>query len=311
MARRVLVLHGPLLSLDVVLGRKLSDLDAELMRRAKELGLEVESFHANSEAALVEALLERRDGLGGVIINPSSLAPVAFTLADAVEALGLRCIEVQLHHEAKARGRSALKRVVDRQLHGQGVEGYFKALAALAKDDDAPGKPAAEALEPAQDPATDRDDAEDAHEEADEPADPPGASVSGMGARGKTIGRKKSAAAATEAAPKGKSIGRRHPEAPAAGGKSIGRTEPRPAARLAPGALTRALVRDQLTARLGKKLEPEEFARWARTQWLALQHGAATEPGQKELLEDVLLMLSTSAKASDHVLLSYAAKLGA
>lgn len=293
MARRVLVLHGPLLSLDVVLGRKLSDLDDELARRGRELGLEVETFHASGEAALVDALLERRAGLHGVVVNPSSLAPVAFTLADAVEALGLRCIEVQLHHEAKARGRSALKRVVDRQLHGQGVEGYFKALAALAKDEAAP--------------PTERAATEDAATgEAEEP-DSSDATAPASDARGKTIGRKKPAPAATDAAPKGKTIGRKQPQAQAPAGKSIGRAE----ATLAPGALTRAMVREQLTARLGKKVAPDEFARWARTQWLALQHGAATEPGQKELLEDVLLMLSTSTKASDHVLLSYAAKLGA
>lgn len=298
MARRVLVLHGPLLSLDVVLGRKLADLDGELVRRGRALDLEVETFHATGEAALVDALLERRAGLHGVVVNPSSLAPTAFSLADAVEALNLRCIEVQLHHESKSRGRSALKRVVDRQLHGQGVEGYFKALAALAKD---------EAPQAQRDEAR-PDTADEAPESAEHDDASPGSSTSD--ARGKTIGRKKAAAAASDAQPKGKTIGRKQPEAQPAG-KSIGRAEANPTAALVPGALTRAMVREQLTARLGKKVAPDEFARWARTQWLALQHGAATEPGQKELLEDVLLMLSTSAKASDHVLLSYAAKLGA
>lgn len=310
MARRVLVLHGPLLSLDVVLGRKLSDLDDELARRGRELGLEVETFHASGEAALVDALLERRSGLHGLIVNPSSLAPVAFALADAVEALGLRCVEVQLHHEAKARGRSALKRVVDRQLHGQGVEGYFKALAALAKDEPAPPTERAEdATTGEAEGDAEQSSSSEATGDVDESSSTDAAG-SARDARGKTIGRKKPAPAATDAAPKGKTIGRKSPQPQAPAGKSIGRAEAT-MGTLAPGALTRAMVREQLTARLGKKVAPDEFARWARTQWLALQHGAATEPGQKELLEDVLLMLSTSTKASDHVLLSYAAKLGA
>lgn len=327
MARRVLVLHGPTLTLEAALGRKLSDLDEELVRRGKALDLEVETFQANGEAALVDVLLAKREGLHGVIVNPASLAPIAFALADTLEVLGVRCIEVQLHHESKARGRSALRRIVDRQLHGQGVEGYFKALSALAKDaatggkqaeasgakpvdvrGDSSARDAGGARKPVDDDAATRDAASaaatgDADEEANDDetsdADEPSASP----ARGKTIGRKKPKSDLAPASPNGKTIGRKPPGASP--------SSPRPPASAPAASITRALVREQITARLGKKLPPEELARWARSQWLAVQHGASTEPGQHELLEAVLLMLSTSAKASDHVILSYAAKLGA
>ncbi len=282
MARRVLVLHGPNLNLDAVLGRALSSLDEELIQKGAALELEVETFQASGEAALLDALLEKRDGLFGVIVNPSSLAPVAYALADALEALGLPCVEVQLKHEGKSRGRSALKRVVEKQFHGQGVDGYFKALQALAKAEAAPA-PKADAVEDDEAPTVEL-----------EPASP-------RVPNGKTIGRVKQATAAGPA-PKGKSIGRRPAaEASAPSGKTLGA----PAAASS-AAITRALVREKVAARLGKTLTPDEFAQWARGQWAAIQRGSTTDHPK---LEEVLLLLSTSAKASDHVLLSYSAKL--
>ena len=278
MPRRVLVLHGPTLNLEAVLGRPLSALDEELVTKGEALGLTVETFQASGEAALLDAMLEKREGLAGVIVNPASLGPVCFSIADAVEALAIPCIEVQLKHDAKSRGRSALKRVVEKQFHGHGLEGYFKALAALAKHD-------AASVEPKQEEGEEVEE-----EEATTASAPP---------RGKTIGRQKPAPVEA-AAVKGKTIGK----APA--GKSIGKAESAPVKTVASGTITRALVREQLSARLKKTLSPDEFAQWARSQWAAIQRGV---PAEDPRLEDVLLLMSTSAKASDHVLLSYAAKL--
>jgi 3-dehydroquinate dehydratase-2 len=255
MNRQVLVLHGPLLALPEVLGQPLEALDETLRRRGAELGLAVECVHSLSEVGLVDALLNRRAELNAVVINPSSLAPTAHTLADAVSALNLMCVEVQLKHDAKSRGRSALKRVVERQLHGKGVDGYVLALEAIAKKArTGPSMPSNETAR-------------------------------------KTIGR----APATRSQPSTKAA------------KTLGRGE-RPGEAQS-DVISRATVRQKLQERLARKTDPVAFAAWARSQWLAISNGAPVESGQKALLEDVLLMLSTSAKASDHVILSYAAKL--
>lgn len=302
MARRILVLHGPTMNLEAVLGRTWTALEEALNDRAGELGLELENVQANGEAGLLDALVEHHDGLAGVVIAPGSLAPIAYGLADALEALALPCIEVQLRHESKARGKSALRRVVDKQFHGHGVDGYFKALTALAK---------VEAARPAEAGAEPTDATSDEAEEADE-------AVGAPRPNGKSIGRSKPVASASSSpAPSSprKSIGRAK-EAPSPsdtpGGKSIGRKQAGPSTAGAVGAagsISRALVREKLTARLGGKLSGDELAHWARGQWVALQNGASAELGQQEKLEEVLLVLSTSAKASDHVILSYAAKL--
>jgi 3-dehydroquinate dehydratase-2 len=289
MTHRVLILHGPLLDLEAVLGQSLASLDEALVSKGRELGLEVEAVQALAEAELVKALLERRDGLTGVIVNPSSLAPTAYTLADALEVLAIPSVEVQLEHDAKSRGRSALKRIVDKQFHGHGVDGYFKALASLARKD-------APAVAHEADPVAHRGEESD---EAGEPAHTPSARPA---PRGKTIGRQRPpppAAAAPERS--GKTIGRKPTEPTASAPASTPATPS--------NAITRAQVKAQLSARLAKTLSPDDFAAWARAQWLAIQRGAPTEPGQKDALEELLLMLSTTAKASDHVILSWAAKL--
>ncbi|MCA3012089.1 MAG: type II 3-dehydroquinate dehydratase [Myxococcaceae bacterium] len=401
MTLRVLVLHGPLLDLEAILGQPLPTLDQALADQGRALGLEVEAVQAVAEAELVKALLERREALRGVIVNPSSLAPTAFTLADALATLGLPCVEVQLAHEARARGRSALKRVVDKQFHGHGVDGYARALSALARDlappaanDDGRAGASAprpdgstrglppEPLDAAAPPALTRPDrptgvrssAPPARLEHEGPAAASDAAHGASGSAGDTMARglpppddgagddggdaddgsslraggatprdtsradddagadggdaaggspgpdDDSGDAATRPAPRGKTIGRaRAPASPEAGalrqGKTIGRrpAETAPAraqpASPPPGALTRAQVKAHLAARLSGAVTPEAFAAWARAQWLAVQRGAATEPGHKEALEELLLLLSTTAKASDHVVLSYLAKL--
>jgi 3-dehydroquinate dehydratase-2 len=279
------------LSLATVLGRPLAALDEALEQRATELGLSIESVHANGEAGLLEALLERSSDLHGVIVNPGSLAPIAYALADALEALQLRAVEVQLGHETRSRGKSALRRVVDKQFHGHGAEGYFKALASF-------GEASAEA-KATHAPETESTDTTEAHDEA---------ASTVRQAPGKTIGRRKPAA---ERAPPGKSIGRATgasgtaKEPDGSKGPSIGR-DSTPSAG---ASISRALVREKLKARLGQKLTGDELASWARAQWAALQRGASAEPGQHETLEELLLVLSTAAKATDHVILAYAAKL--
>lgn len=303
MARRVLVLHGPNLTLDAVLGRALSSLDEELIQEGAALELEVETFQASGEAALLDTLLEKRDGLFGVIINPSSLAPVAHALADALEALELKCVEVQLKHEGKSRGRSALKRVVEKQFHGQGVEGYFKALQALAKTEAQAAAKTDAVEEDEPEAGNDADTGDEPETETADGAAPTGRASAPRVPNGKTIGRVKQATAAGPA-PKGKSIGRRPAgDASTPAGKTLGGPK---TATTSSAAITRALVREKVAARLGKTLTPDEFAQWARSQWAAIQRGATTDHPK---LEEVLLLLSTSAKASDHVLLSYSAKL--
>jgi hypothetical protein len=217
-------------------------------------------FGANSEGALINQLHRRRDWLDAVIVNPTSLAPIAHALAEALVLIGKRALEVQL-----VEGRtSVLGDAVEARYHGETA--YDEALQALASGAEAEQPPAPSRL-------------------------------------GKSIGRK---AAPTKPAPltlgsARKTIGKQAPPA----SKTLGRTEKRDAGPM----LSRVTVKAKVSARLAGTLGPEALASWARGEWQALVSGGSVEPGQKDVLEDVLLTLAASAKASDHVILSAMAKL--
>jgi 3-dehydroquinate dehydratase len=297
MALRVLVLHGPNVE-SFGEGRSLEVLDAQLAARAKALGLELSVFHANGEGALLDELWAKRQWADAAVVNPGSLAPKAFGLADALASWGRPSVEVLLEHESKGRGKSALRQAVQKQVHGQGDQGYLKALELLAK------------VKPA-DPAAHLRDVMDRTSQSAPTL------VEVMKLAKKTTPRRE------EPAPPPKTMGRPAPkpaEAPVADGprKTIGRREEssqadaqalkKPAGR---GGLTRGEVKARVLDRLGGKLKPEQLALWARSQWASLQSGGPVEEGRRELLDEVLLMLAGSAKATDDVLLSAVAKLDA
>ncbi len=273
---RVLVLHGPNLKL---LGKVYDELNASLATQAKALGFELEVFQANGEAALLDELHRRREWLDAVVVNPTSLAPVAYGLAEALEFVGKRAIEVQL-----VEGRSSvLREVVEAQCHGEGA--YGQALEVLS------GSREAEKVEDESDDETDQTPARARAGKSmgRKPSSPAPAQVVQGSAR-KTIGRSTSAGG------------------PAPAVKSIGRAE-KPSGAEAVAAVTRSMVKAQVARRLSGGMAPEALAVWARGQWQGLMAGAPFESGQKDVLEDVLLTLSSAVKANDHVLLALVAKL--
>jgi len=128
--------------------------------------------------------------------------------------------------------------------------------------------------------------------------------------------RKQSAVPSSAPVPRGKTIGRKvhapesAPEAPSRG-KTIGRARPEEKIDSPPasGSLTRAMVRERIQQRLQQKESAEALAHWARESWTSLQRGAPSEPGAKDVIENVLLTLMAGAKVSDAILVAQMAKL--
>lgn len=272
----ILVLHGPNMTLKGV-----AAVDEALEARASELGLELFIVQSNSEGVLLDALIEQRAEIAGVIVNPGVLAPSSWALAEALTLLEKPSVEVLL--DGATRGPSALTGVVSHQVHDQGASGYVLALEHLAK---AVPLPAERAEQP------------EAHED---PAEAPSFAVSG-----KTIGRKKPVADAAAGPPRAeKTLGRKAVPPPNSATRATATANTRPA----PAGLSREQVRTRLSARLGGTLPADELAAWARGEWAALQRGGPCEEGQRELLDSVLLTLMASSRASEHVLLAQLAKL--
>jgi len=101
--RTVMVLNGPNLNLlgtrePAIYGHDtLAEIEARLVARGAELGLNVECRQTNHEGTLVDWLHEARArGLHAVLLNAGAYTHTSIALLDAIRAIELPVIEVHL-----------------------------------------------------------------------------------------------------------------------------------------------------------------------------------------------------------------------
>ena len=138
---RVLVIHGPNLNLlgerePEVYGRtKLRDIDRELKRLGKELGLTVDTFQSNSEGAIVDRIQKARGRADLILINPGAYTHTSIAIRDAFAAIAVPVIEVHLSNVYKRepfRHHSTIADLAVGRIMGFGAESYYLALRAAA-----------------------------------------------------------------------------------------------------------------------------------------------------------------------------------
>lgn len=286
----VVILHGPNLNL---LGVRPSDdpsltldgLNTKLRQKARVLDMSLRIFQSNHEGALIDHLHSERKWADAFVINPGALTHYSYALRDAIAAVGTPCIEVHLTDLSKReafRKTTVLGDVVQERIIGKGVDSYMEALEVL---DVGAQRPAARTSEPLRAPAkslgrvkvlVQEEPARGAARGKSEREEPASSSR-------KTLGRKVAEPVAKSGAPLAKSLGK------AASGN----------ARASSNQVSRAAVRQKIAERLAGKVTPAALASWARSHWVEVQGGAATEAGHREMLEDTLqqLMLATQPQA--------------
>ena len=141
-AMRIAVIHGVNLSL---LGERepatygtmtLAQLDAEIERTARELGLTVTTEQYEGEGEIVCALHRARLDADGVVLNPGAYAHYSYAIADAIASIAIPVVEVHLSNTAareEFRRRSVTAAACRGVVAGFGADSYRLALAALAK----------------------------------------------------------------------------------------------------------------------------------------------------------------------------------
>jgi 3-dehydroquinate dehydratase-2 len=140
---KLLVLHGPNLNLlgsrePVVYGRDtLADIDARLLRQAREAGHELDSFQSNAEHALIERVQQARaGGVAFILINPAAFTHTSVALRDALAAVAIPFIEVHLsnvHAREPFRRHSYLSDLAVGVVCGFGADSYTLALDAALR----------------------------------------------------------------------------------------------------------------------------------------------------------------------------------
>jgi 3-dehydroquinate dehydratase-2 len=151
---RVLVVHGPNLNLlgvrepEIYGTLTLAQLDRDLLELGARLGLDVETFQANGEGALIDRIhlfattvipaAHQGPGgglVGGLVINPGGYTHTSVALRDAIAAVALPTIEVHLsnlHAREPLRHTSITGGVCLGVIMGLGPDSYRFALHALA-----------------------------------------------------------------------------------------------------------------------------------------------------------------------------------
>lgn len=140
--KKVLVIHGPNLNLlgqrepDVYGNINLSDINARMETKAKELGMDIKIAQSNHEGEIIDTIHQAMNWADCLIINPGAYTHTSVAIRDAIAAVNMPAIEVHLSNIYKRedfRQKSFIAPVVKGQISGFGAESYYLALEAASK----------------------------------------------------------------------------------------------------------------------------------------------------------------------------------
>ena len=137
---RVLVLEGPNLNLvgtrepEIYGYETLDEIHLALVRKALDLGLDIDFFQSNHEGALIDRLHQRDFDVA--IVNAGGLTHTSVALRDALLGVQRPFIEVHLSDPATRepfRQVNFLHDVAIESIVGQGARGYHLALDSIVR----------------------------------------------------------------------------------------------------------------------------------------------------------------------------------
>jgi len=112
----------------------LAEIDAKLQALGDELGVQVESFQTNSEAAMCERIHRAfEEGQDAVLINAGAWTHYSYGIRDALAILTCPVVELHMsniHAREPFRHHSVFADIVSGQICGFGVQSYLLALRA-------------------------------------------------------------------------------------------------------------------------------------------------------------------------------------
>jgi 3-dehydroquinate dehydratase-2 len=116
----------------------LSEIDARLQALGLELGVQVESFQTNSEAAMCERIHQAfEEGQDAVLINAGAWTHYSYRIRDALAILVCPIVELHMsniHAREPFRHHSVFAEIVKGQICGFGIQSYLLALHAAAAE---------------------------------------------------------------------------------------------------------------------------------------------------------------------------------
>lgn len=135
---KILVINGPNLNFlgireKSVYGTQDYDFLLKMIaQKGEETGSVVEVFQSNHEGAIIDRIQDSYfDGTEGIVINPGAFTHYSYAIRDALASITVPKVEIHISDITKReefRKVSVTAPVCDRQIYGQGLDGYLQAI---------------------------------------------------------------------------------------------------------------------------------------------------------------------------------------
>ena len=113
-------------------GYTMEDFKNVIDKKAKETGDEIQTFQSNHEGAIIDRIQEAYfDGTTGIVINPGAYTHYSYAIRDALASVDIPKVEVHISditRREEFRKISVTAPVCNKQIYGQGLDGYLQAI---------------------------------------------------------------------------------------------------------------------------------------------------------------------------------------
>ena len=137
---KFLIINGPNINLlgtrepEIYGSMTLDDINKDIAKCAKELGVATETFQSNIEGEIVDKIQQAKGVFDGIVINPAAYTHTSVAIRDAISAVGIKAVEVHIsniHAREEFRKNSLIAPVCIGQITGFKANSYKLALRAL------------------------------------------------------------------------------------------------------------------------------------------------------------------------------------
>jgi 3-dehydroquinate dehydratase-2 len=142
MNNKIIIVNGPNLNL---LGEReqsqygsttFNELKENCLKKANEIGIELEFTQSNVEGELVNLIQDAREKYDGMIINAAGFTHTSVAIRDALDLFKKPIIELHISNIYKReefRHKSLISDIATGGIFGLGVEGYILAIISIQK----------------------------------------------------------------------------------------------------------------------------------------------------------------------------------
>lgn len=106
-------------------------------KHAKETGNEITVYQSNHEGAIIDRIQEAYfDGTEGIVINPGAYTHYSYAIRDALASIEVPKVEIHISditQREEFRKISVTAPVCEKQIYGEGLNGYLHAIDYLLK----------------------------------------------------------------------------------------------------------------------------------------------------------------------------------